>query len=157
MKSEKRWRYQCDYCKKWGGSAPHMKKHELHCTLNPRRECGMCKIVAGGRDSDFVQSPLAEIVASLPDPEILLSSQWDFRNELASEQTMQTGIQTALSELRRKTGNCPACMLAALRQRGHCVPMFEGFNYKTESEDALRMWSEDQNRQDYSHYHGGFY
>ena len=38
--------YYCDFCKKKGMSASAMSKHEKHCTLNPTRECGLCKLTS---------------------------------------------------------------------------------------------------------------
>ena len=35
--------YYCDFCKKKGLSASSISKHEKHCTLNPKRECRLCK------------------------------------------------------------------------------------------------------------------
>jgi len=37
--------YYCDYCKK--RSLRSLKNHELRCTGNPNRECGVCKAKAG--------------------------------------------------------------------------------------------------------------
>lgn len=39
------WRYYCEFCKKSGCSASHIKTHERHCTCNPDRECRMCEEV----------------------------------------------------------------------------------------------------------------
>lgn len=58
MKKQLRWRYYCDYCRKAGGHAKAMEKHETVCTLNPARVCGMCKL------ADLEQVPLAELLAA---------------------------------------------------------------------------------------------
>ena len=34
--------YYCDYCSKHGMRGPDIKKHEEHCTLNPKRTCRLC-------------------------------------------------------------------------------------------------------------------
>lgn len=36
--------YYCDFCKKSNRSASAMSKHEKHCTLNPKRECRLCRM-----------------------------------------------------------------------------------------------------------------
>ena len=41
MKQRKVWRYTCDFCKKSGCSAYHIREHEKHCTANPNRSCAM--------------------------------------------------------------------------------------------------------------------
>jgi len=42
MKTVTKQVYYCDFCNKRGLSKGHMLNHELHCTLNPDRECRMC-------------------------------------------------------------------------------------------------------------------
>ncbi len=44
MKTKIKKVYYCDFCKKNGLIAYHIKEHELHCTANPNRECGMCDV-----------------------------------------------------------------------------------------------------------------
>lgn len=124
MRKVKRWRYYCDFCKKSGGSAYHIANHERGCTANPNRECGMCGISGG------VQRPIKELLAAIG---------WD-------------GAES-LKRLRKLTENCPACILAAIRQSGIDEPdqdpeggliSHEGyidFNFKEESKS---FWS-DQN------------
>jgi len=41
MRTIKKSVYYCDFCKKH--SLRSLKKHEAHCTLNPRRSCGLCE------------------------------------------------------------------------------------------------------------------
>lgn len=87
MKTVLRNRYYCDHCKKAGGSASHMRKHEAGCTNNPQRVCGMCKHGTGHIHS------VADLVAILG-----------------------RGSDAQMKELREATGDCPACILAAIRQ-----------------------------------------
>lgn len=58
MKKQLRWRYYCDHCRKAGGQAKAMEKHEAVCTMNPARVCGMCKF------ADLEQVPLADLQAA---------------------------------------------------------------------------------------------
>jgi hypothetical protein len=51
MRKKKVWRYYCEFCKKSGCSAGHMKNHEKHCTMNPKRDCRMCNISGTGGES----------------------------------------------------------------------------------------------------------
>lgn len=89
MKRKKVWRYYCDHCKKAGCSGGHIKSHEIHCTNNPNRICGMCKLA--GLD----QSSISELVSALG-----------------------AGNKLGVDNLRDLTDGCPACMLAAIRQSG---------------------------------------
>lgn len=98
MRKKRVWRYYCDYCRKAGCSAGHMRKHEKGCTANPDRVCGMCKMVEG------TQKPLAELVAVFdgwkPDT---TSSDYD------------PEAQRRIKLLEDLTDGCPACMLATAR------------------------------------------
>uniref|UniRef100_A0A6M3J3H1 Uncharacterized protein n=1 Tax=viral metagenome TaxID=1070528 RepID=A0A6M3J3H1_9ZZZZ len=89
MKKKRVWRYYCEYCKKSGCSAYHMKNHEVSCTMNPNRKCRMCGYTEGHRNS------MDELVA------IVKKAEPDM-----------------LTQLREATGGCPMCMLAAIRQSG---------------------------------------
>ena len=95
MKRKQVWRYWCDYCGKAGLSAGHMKKHERHCTMNPERECRMCKHAGQNGQS------LSLLV------------------EMARQHTpTEEGAKTLAWELEQEAGNCPICVYAAIRQAG---------------------------------------
>ncbi len=59
MKAKRVWRYYCDYCKKSGCSGAAIKKHELHCTMNPERKCRMCELI------DINQEPIITLFGAL--------------------------------------------------------------------------------------------
>ena len=82
-------RYYCDFCKKSGGSAPHMKKHESRCTANPNRTCGMCL------ELGLSQKPIKNLIEALGN-----------------------GDSHGLEKLRDLAEGCPVCTLAAIRQSG---------------------------------------
>lgn len=44
MRKKRVWRYYCDHCSKGRCQATAISGHELFCTKNPNRQCGMCKI-----------------------------------------------------------------------------------------------------------------
>lgn len=44
MKIKTRTVYYCDFCKKKSFRKSSMEKHEKHCTMNPKRECRLCKL-----------------------------------------------------------------------------------------------------------------
>jgi hypothetical protein len=37
--------YYCEYCKKRSLASFSMKRHEKRCTMNPKRQCGVCKLL----------------------------------------------------------------------------------------------------------------
>ena len=88
MRKEKRWRYYCDFCGKSGGHPWHMKNHESSCTANPERKCRMCEYAGGGHGLSMKE--LIDVLG--------------------------LGGEDGLKRLREATENCPACMLAAIRQ-----------------------------------------
>lgn len=90
MKQKRVWRYYCDYCNKGGCSKGHMVKHEKHCTMNPNRLCGLCE--AAGN----TPVPIPNLIAALTGH----GDDW----------------ATGMTELRDLTDDCPACILAAIRQ-----------------------------------------
>lgn len=135
MRSFIRTRYGCDHCKKVGGSAHHMRKHEAGCTNNPNRVCSMHRFVS---EDDSAPS-MDELKAALAD-----------------------GGYPKLVEV---SHNCPACKLAALRQSwvapdpGEPWPQEpqdgrQSFDYRDE---VKAMWSDyrDVERDSGPTYYGG--
>lgn len=90
-----RTRYYCDFCEASGllkgfWTKPRAVKHERGCTANPNRVCGLCESAIPPKQ----QKPIAELVACL-------------------------GLdkdEYGMKELRELCDNCPACILAAIRQ-----------------------------------------
>lgn len=100
-----------------------MKKHESHCTLNPDRECGMCRVVGEQ------QVPMTELLAMMPEPQY---KEWEHGTYLMNTDE----VNAAIDVLHEATGSCPACILAVLRQKRIRVPETK-FDYKAEN---LRFW-----------------
>lgn len=90
MRTAMRPRYYCDHCNKGNGSPSAMRRHERGCTLNPQRECGMCKMLA---DEGVVD----------PAPP---------RDELVRIMDAQ-----GFKAMCEAANDCPACILAALRTK----------------------------------------
>lgn len=131
MRKVKRWKYYCDFCKKSGGHAGYMRKHEERCTLNPNRYCGYCNELLEQEQPD-----LKEIMAALPDinEQVINTDEcfvgWDDFIECAED---------AMPKVRELAGNCPACIMAALRQRKIPVPCVESFSFKDE---CAAIWAD---------------
>ena len=130
MRRKQVWRYYCDFCKKSNCSAASISHHEKRCTKNPDRYCGMCAIV------DIPQKPIIELIALLADVTMVEQSD-GILPECISYQLVGD-IGTALEKLRDETENCPACILAALRQKGILVPLTK-FKF---SEEVERFWAD---------------
>jgi len=91
MRTKRINRYYCDHCKKSGCSSYHMQRHEASCTANPQRTCRMC---------DF-QRDLAPMIAILKEPGAT-TEEW----------------KDKMRRVREEAEECPACILAAIRQSG---------------------------------------
>lgn len=142
MKKRKVWRYSCDFCGKSNCSASSIASHEKGCTLNPNRVCRVCPKLE--KDESL---PLADLVALV--------------DSITEREPKE---KEAIAELRKAAGNCPACMLAAIRQsrklrthREHTTIMdpdngFEAlcsFNFKTEMRDLWADFNNHQYEEDY--------
>lgn len=132
MKKVMRPRFYCDFCNKGGGSGGHIKKHESRCTLNPNRECGMCNL------RHHEQPDLRALISILPDPEELKSIDVS-EDGLHAWTTWRDIPPETVARLRDASGDCPACIMAALRQRGLPVASAGGFNF---TEECKAVWAE---------------
>ena len=122
MRQAKRWRYYCDHCKKSGGHAGHMRKHEKHCTMNPDRSCRMCDVAGtGGLSVSEMVSKLTEFLK---------------KHTPSLQEALNTNPEI-LTEVRDIAEGCPACMMAIIRQ----LPQeqwelgIEAFDYKKERDE----------------------
>lgn len=149
MRIKKVNRYYCDFCKKSGGSSGAMKKHEAHCTMNPSRDCRMCKSM------DEVQSPIKDLLKILPDPKTVVKLTEMEGGFVAEDwEPLKEALKVSFPRLRKVTGGCPMCILAALRQKE--IPGYIGeecgFKYKDE---IAEIWKELNKEPDEYTYSGG--
>ncbi len=140
MKRKKVWRYYCDYCKKAGCSGGHLKHHEERCTMNPNRQCGMCRFL------DQTQSNLDEAMNILPDPEKYYKED---AFGTGGYENLDKAVEEIMQTLRDFVGNCPACILAALRQKKIPVPLVLSFDFSKECKEAWAEFNERQREADY--------
>ena len=136
MKVKKVNRYYCEFCKKSGCSVFHIRRHEERCTMNPNRKCGMCATMAEE------QPNMEDLLAILPDP----AQSW-IEDEFGKSYRPPPSLNEAIDKLRGVANNCPACILAALRQKGIPVPATE-FNF---TKECKSFWSDinAQNQQEH--------
>ncbi len=134
MKKVKKWRYYCDFCKKAGTYGPPMAKHEKNCTMNPGRGCGMCDRL----DNSFPE-PIETLMAPLKELEALRLKQTKTTTigdlEIEGSPRLVDETKAAIDKLRKLSGHCPACMLAAVRQSKADV---EFFDYKAEVKNKFK-------------------
>lgn len=142
MRKKKVWRYYCDFCKKANCSGASISKHEKHCTLNPERVCGMCKLIKRS------QPDLANAVSFLPDPKLYEVSEINLGVESYYFKGLENAVEQLMDNLRDKLDDCPVCIMAALRQRGIPVTMIKSFDYKKESKEELDNYNKTQRRND---------
>lgn len=134
-------RYYCDFCPKAGCSSGAMRKHETHCTVNPGRVCRFCAYVKAK------QQPITALMALLPDPQEY-AEETDFGG-VTYRPGFAAVLANGLRALRESTSNCPACVLAALRQSGIPSYLTTDFDFKKEAAD---FWAKlNAERQDDEH------
>ena len=92
MTRKKVWRYYCEFCKRSGCSGGHIRNHEASCTANPLRECRFHSVMR------IDQPTMPALIAAL--------------------QSCGNDFGAGLKALREVADNCPACILAAIRQTG---------------------------------------
>lgn len=144
MKVRKVNRYYCDFCKKAGCSGYHLKRHERGCTKNPSRTCGVCKML------EEEQRPIAELIRPLPDPaQFVKIREWD--NSEYYGNGLATAAAKALPALRTAANNCPACILAAIRQAGIPVPMVADFSFTKEMRAVWDTINDAKREDEYGH------
>jgi len=136
MTKKKVWRYYCEYCKKANCSGGSIAKHEKHCTMNPNRKCRMCAMF------DNPTTSIDKMLAILPDPNA--SYERPSENEWMSFDGLGAAVEKVMPKLREITGGCPACILAALRQKGIPVRAIYSFNFKQEVNDWWSSFNQDQ-------------
>lgn len=141
MTRESVWKYTCDFCGKSGLSASHMARHEVNCTLNPARSCGMCKMQ--GADGP---RPMRELLALVPSrqelgiEEDLQADNWSAQ-ELAEK--LAPRFPPIIERLKNATADCPACIMAAFRQKR--IPLsLTGWDYKKAREQFWTAWNDAQ-------------
>jgi len=126
-------RYFCDFCKKANLRVNAMVKHEKHCTLNPNRECRVCTLINGGHGHD-----ISELTAILPDPTFYLDNVRQFYGGDKNERNLMNEIQEAMPKLIEATDGCPACIMAALRQKKIPVHMAD-FDFKEQMKEVFKI------------------
>lgn len=81
--------HYCEHCGKHGLMSNRMSYHEKHCTLNPKRECGLCGRKGGLEGIIQKYSKVGRIEQIVGDVDI--------------------------EKLSDDVSNCPACTLAVVR------------------------------------------
>lgn len=128
MKTKLVKRYWCDHCNKAGLQARSMAVHEKHCTLNPDRDCRVCGLIGASMKVGAVR--MAALTAILPK---YVPYQGDSFGGCTPEYAVFCkALPAAIPALREETDNCPACIMAAIRQAGIPVPMVDDFDFRAE-------------------------
>ena len=130
MRTKKVSRYWCDHCNRAGLQLRAMTKHEERCTKNPERKCGFCEFTG---ESESIG--LAGLLVMLPDPKGIFTDTDGVFDE--GYRVLKAEINAIENSLREAADNCPACIMAAFRQKGIPVPFVDWFNYKEESAGIL--------------------
>lgn len=147
MTSKQVRQYKCDFCGKRGLSAGAMSKHEKRCTMNPGRVCGVCAFCSGDD-----QAKMADLLTILPRADTARMVWPDIKcgkyGELTQESTeKENAVKAYRAELREQVlavwktleeaaNDCPACILAAIRQAG-VAPVVDWWHFKDKLKSAM--------------------
>lgn len=111
MKTKTKAVYYCEFCKKHGLRAATVQAHEIHCTANPNRLCGLC-------ERDCKQDPYTEEIKKIQEKHAWLLT-------MRGKDGAQDGILgthcAVFEEFVRGLYNeleCPPCALSIQRQSG---------------------------------------
>lgn len=140
MRTKKVSRYWCDHCNKAGLSRSAMARHEQHCTLNPERSCRVCNLLNGGSHG----KPMSELVAMLPDSALYHTSGKGIEDCWRVHKALSDAANAALPSLREAVSECPACILAALRQAKIPLPMVDDFDFTAEMKSIFNDINEER-------------
>jgi len=94
--------------------------------MNPDRICRMCNLI------EHQQKPMSDYLAVLPDYDGDYDS-FGFIPNNSLNASYFIAVEEAIPKLREITGDCPACILATLRQKRIHPSDVNGFNYADES------------------------
>jgi len=100
----------------------------------------MCRIF------DLKQSNIVDLLTILPKP-VMIDDEYG-RITLVNIKE----IEASMEKLRSVTENCPACILATLRQMQIPVPAITSFNF---TEECKSWWSDFNEAQAQNDYYGG--
>jgi len=118
MRTKRVNRYYCDFCKKSGCSAGHMRRHEERCTMNPNRKCGVCSLREEcDPDTAALVALLPPLASITPEPQT---------------NAYEASLAKTMPKLREAADGCPGCILAALKQTGWREWSYGVFDYEAE-------------------------
>ena len=93
--------------------------------MNPERKCGVCALLEQEQPT----------MAALLEPFTGIEAMEDQYGNLSFD---EAALGVALTQVRNVSNNCPACIMAAIRQSGIPVPVVSGFNF---TEEMRSVWA----------------
>lgn len=138
MRRKKVWRFYCEHCKKSGCSGGHISRHERGCTRNADRACGVCRVF------ELQSKPLPELIAFCK-TKAAAGDSIDGNPDDSSLWLDEVDVKA----LRELADQCPACMLAALRQSD----TYAGSQHYGFKEEMKSLWNE-KNQAETAREHG---
>jgi len=128
-------RYICEFCGKTGYSKGHMRKHEAHCTKNPNRLCRMCDMDERKAPTPELLALMVAVVPKIGDYMSMTDDGMDFIDDSGAAKA----IKEVWPRITEGCHECPACIMAVLRQAGFPLPIVSSF--WTYSEACKEFWN----------------
>ena len=88
----------------------------------------------------FAQKDISELTMLLPSPADYDGSDGGGYRVFCDEFVAK--VEGSMNELRKKTDNCPACIMAAIRQKGIPVKLVKSFEFTAEMEAIFAEYHE---------------
>lgn len=85
---------------------------------------------------DEKPEPIETMLSILPNPK---DHEREFEHGGIWYEGLEDAVERVMPQIRELTGNCPACIMAALRQKGIPVPVARSFDFTSESK---KWWSD---------------
>lgn len=122
-----------------------MARHELHCTMNPKRECRMCEKM-GEKQED-----LSVLIPFMPNREEFKHTREEFHLTLVSFDGLDEAIKESIKKVRDYT-DCPVCIFSALRQTGLAGLSSDVFDFKKELAETWKTINDEEARREMGSY-----
>jgi len=98
---------------------------------------------------DDEQADLATLIGMLPNPdEFKTIERSEYGDEYETHGDLWNTVAAVLPQVRKAANNCPACILAALRQARIPLPI-DGFDYKAETRSMMDDYVSSHEREHY--------
>lgn len=111
-----------------------MRHHEKHCTKNPDRECGFCRLIGNN------PKPIPHLHKIISENVIV----HDVDYPHGTIRTYNIDNKLVIDKLKAETDGCPICVFAAIRQYPGDEIFIQYEDYEKDKAEQFRQINEDR-------------